>query len=437
MTVSTRRRFLAEATSAAAASTLLAGPSLGAAGANEKIVVGLIGHGNQGGNHLKVLQTQPNVEVAYVCDPDAERRQNALKVDPDVKLVDDLRRILDDPGVDGVIIATPDHWHAPAALLALAAGKHVYVEKPCAHNIREAGLLRDAARRGKLKVQHGTQARSSRAFQQVMQKLRDGIIGEVLSAKAWNIQRRVDLGHCQPSPPPAVLDFDMWTGPAVKLPYQTNRSHYNWHWWFDYGAGGIGNDGIHHLDYARWGLGVQGLPTRVSAMAGKYFFDDDRQFPDTQQVAFEYADDGAPGGKKLLVYEQRLWSVTYPFNVDAGAEYYGTEGEMFLSSRGKIRILHKKNQRVDWKPDGSLKYEVADNEANWFDCIRNGGTPNANMEVAYRTASAVHLGNIASRVGRELVYDGAAQKIVDDAEANSLITRKYRAGGYWAIPKGV
>ena len=139
----------------------------------------------------------------------------------------------------------------------------------------------------------------------------------------------------------------------------------------------------------------------------------------------------------MLVYEQRLWSVTYPFNVDSGAEFYGTEGEMFLSARGKIRILRKGNQRVDWKPEGTLKYEVADNQANWFDCIRGGGSPNANMEVAYETATVVHLGNIAARVGRELVYDGDSQKIVGDDQATTLVSRQYRAGGHWAVPKGL
>lgn len=418
------------------AAALSAASMARAAGANEKVVVGLVGHGNQGGQHLKILETWDDVEVAYVCDPDAARLENARKESSSAKLVSDLRRILDDPSVDAVVIAAPDHWHAPAALLALDAGKHVYVEKPCAHNLREARLLRDAARRhqDKLKVQHGTQTRSSQAFMQVMQMLREGVIGEVKAAKAWNIQKRKDIGHGTPSEPPAGFDYDLWVGPAEMMPFQSNRYHYTWHWWYNFGCGGIGNDGIHHLDYARWGLGVDSPPRRVSALGGKFFFDDDQQFPDTQQVAFEFSDGD---NQRLLVYEQRLWSVTYPFNVDAGAEFYGTKGEMFLSSRGKIRILGPRNTRIDWQPKGALKCRVEDNQRNWLDCIRHGGTPHANMEIAYNTVSLVHLGNIATRVGRTLQFDPTSHQIVGDDQASALLARRYRQAGHWAIPANV
>ena len=334
---STRRTFIKGSVAAAA----LSATSIARASAGDKIVVGQIGCGNRGMRHLPALGTLANVEVAYVCDPDTERRTAAAKLTGSaaVKAVNDFREILDDPGIDAVTIASPDHWHAPMALLALDAGKHVYLEKPCAHNFREGQLVRDAANAGQLVVQHGTQARSCQGFAEAMGMLHDGIIGEVKSAKAWNIQRREDIGRGQPSEPPAGFDYDLWLGPAEAVPFQANRHHYKWHWWYDYGCGGIGNDGIHHLDYARWGLGVSGFPTRVVALGGKYFFDDDQQFPDTQQVVFEYPGDGRVGSQKMLVYEQRLWSKTYPFNVDSGAEFFGTEGEMFVSSRGKFRVL--------------------------------------------------------------------------------------------------
>lgn len=404
----------------------------------KRLAVGLIGCGNRGNTLLGRLEMIDDVRVAAIADPDAQRCAAGVKRTPGAKPADDLRRVLDDPSIDGVIIATPDHWHAPAALLALDAGKHVYVEKPCAHNLHEAALLRDAAAkaRGKLVVQHGTQARSSRAFAQVMQQLRDGIIGKVMVAKAWNIQKREDIGHGTPSDPPPDFDYDMWVGPAQWMPFQENRHHYKWHWWFNYGCGGIGNDGIHHLDYARWGLGVDTPPTRVSALGGKYYFDDDQQFPDTQQVIFEYADGDQVGQKRMLVYEQRLWSVTYPFNVDSGAEFFGTDGEMFLSARGKIRVIGKRNRRINWKPTGSLKYDPKDHLENWFAAIRGDATLNADMRVAFNTTSLVHLGNIATRVGRTLTYDAAADRVVGDREANGLLKRRYRRQGHWAIPAG-
>lgn len=418
------------------AATLSAASITRAAGANEKkVVVGLIGFGNRGTRLLSNLREISDVEVAYVCDPDSARCHAGAEQSGSAKPEADFRRVLDDSSVDAVLIATPDHWHAPAALLALDAGKHVYVEKPCAHNIREASLLRDVANQSNLVVQHGTQARSSKGFQEAMQMLREGVIGDVLSAKAWNIQRRDDIGHGKPSSPPAGFDYDMWVGPAEMMPFQNNRHHYLWHWWYNYGCGGIGNDGIHHLDYARWGLGVDTLPTRVSAIGGKYFFDDDQQFPDTQQVIFEYENGAGPGGKRMLIYEQRLWSVTYPFNVDSGAEFFGTQGEMFLSARGKIRILGPRNRQIDKKPTASLKYVAKDHVQNWLDCIRSSSIPNATMDIAFRTATLIHLGNIAARVGRTLQFNPQSARIKDDNEADAMVSRRYRKEGHWAIPK--
>ena len=282
-------------------------PKLRAVGANDRLKVGIIGCGSQGRSHIDALEHLKDVEIAYVCDPDSERVAAAVKKAGAVKPVGDFRTILDDKSIDAVTIATPDHWHGTAAILAIEAGKHVYVEKPFAHNHREGRLLLDAARKHKRVVQHGTQARSSAGMRSAIQMLRDGVIGKIMAAKAWNIQRRSSIGHAKPSNPPAELDHDMWVGPAEMMPFQSNRYHYKWRWWHNYGCGDMGNDGIHHIDYARWGLGVDTLPTRVAAIGGKYFFDDDQQFPDTQQVVFEYPGDGKVGSKRMLIYEQRLW----------------------------------------------------------------------------------------------------------------------------------
>jgi predicted dehydrogenase len=310
----------------------------------------------------------------------------------------------------------------------------VYVEKPCSHNIREGRLLVEAARRNKCIVQHGTQVRSTRMMIEAVKMLREGAIGKVLVAKAWNIQKRGSIGHGAPSAAPAGLNYDDWVGPAEMLPYQANRVGSHWHWWYNFGTGDMGNDGIHDVEYARWGLGVDTHPTRVVGMGGKYFFDDDQQFPDTQQVSFEYPGDGKSQPPRMLIYEQRLWSTNYPFNVDSGAEFYGTSGQMFLSRRGKIQLHNERNQ----KQDVSIKPGEQDAEshvANFVECVRTGAVPNAEIELGHMTATLCHLGNLATRLGRSLQFDPKTEQIVHDDEANKLVSRQYR--DHWGAPKTV
>lgn len=436
MQAESRRRFLQTAALTTAATTIFP-KALRAADASEQVRIGVIGCGNQGSNHIRSLADVSAAEVVLVADVDRDRLAKAESNAKGAKGVTDFRRILDDATIDAVTIATPDHWHTPVALLALEAGKHVYVEKPCSHNVRESQLLREAARQHGKVVVHGTQARSSPSIQQAMKLLRDGVIGDVLIAKCWNWQKRSDIGHAAPSSPPAAVDYDTWVGPAEWMPFQANRFHYSWHWWYNFGCGDVGNDGIHELDYALWGLGVETHPSVVSASGGKYFFDDDQQFPDTMQVTFEYPGDGKVGNRRMLIYEQRLWSTSYPFNVDSGAEYIGTKGRMFLSKRGKFEVRGERNAPLEAKVDGVPKSEVRQNFQNWIDCIQSGGAPNANMEIAHRTATAAHLANIAVRVGRTIHFDPALEHIVDDEAANSLLVRKYRQGGHWGIPNGV
>jgi predicted dehydrogenase len=426
---STRREFLAHAAVGAAASTLYSTVSSAAVGANQRVRVGVIGSGNQGKRHQESLSQLKSVETAYVCDIDPGRLAEG-EARTGAKAVGDLRTMLDDPSVDGVIIALPDHWHVPAALLALEAGKHVYVEKPVSYNFAEGQMLVAALAKSDRVFQHGTQSRSCPGIQQAIGLLREGIIGDVLIARCWNWQRRDDIGKHQPSQPPEGVDYDTWVGPAEWMPYQSNRFHYDWHWWFNFGSGGMGNDGVHELDYALWGLGVETHPATISGVGGIYHFKDDRQWPDTMQVSLEYPGDPT----KLLIYEQRLWSKSYPFNVDAGAEYFGTKGRMFLSKRGKFEVRDDSNARVDIKLDGSVAADVGDNEQNWIDCIQSGSKPNAPIEVAHRTAAAIHLGNISTRLGRTLRFDPATEQILGDEQATAMLSRKYRAGGHWSVP---
>ncbi len=440
MSNKTRRRFLKESGLGMAGTAALgfsgAMRAAGAAeGANHKIVVGLIGCGGRGPG---VAEGMGGAD--YVCDADRGRLAGAAKKFdvPSSRAVTDMRRILDDKSVDAVIIATPDHWHAPAAILACEAGKHVYVEKPCCHNFREGQLLVEAARRHRRVVQHGTQQRSAAFTANAVQLLHEGIIGDVLVAKAWNVQRRGNIGHEQPSDPPPGVDYDAWIGPAAWVPFQKNRFHYSWHWWYDFGTGDMGNDGVHDIDYARWGLGVETLPSRISAVGGKYYFDDDQQFPDTQTVAFEYPGDGKVGNVRQLIFEMRIWSTNYPFNCDSGAEFYGTEGRMFLSKRGKLEIVDGRNRRIDGaKPKSEPPVRLGSHQEDFLDAIRNDRRPNADIEIGFRSAALCNLGNLATRLGRSLQLDPDTQQILGDEEASRMLSREYRKGGHWAIPKGV
>ena len=406
-----------------------------AAGANKKLVVGLIGCGGRGTHDAGLFQKMPDVEVAYVADVDQNRlHDTAKKLNvPPKQAVSDMRRILDDKLVDAVIVATPDHWHSPAAILACDAGKHVYVEKPISHNIREGRLLIEAAQRNQVHVQHGTQCRSTGMMQEAVKLLHDGIIGEVLVAKCWNIQRRGPLGRGQDTQPPAELDYDNWVGPAPRIPYRTNRVHERWTWWYHFGTGDMGNDGVHDIDYTRWGLGVNTHPTKIVALGGRFVFDDDGEFPDTQQVTFEYPGDGKSSRNRLLIYEQRLWATNYPHNCDSGAEFYGTKGQMFLSRRGKIEVQGDRNSPVpiSVKPEGQ---NDAAHVQNFCDTIRGKGKLTADPVTGHLSTSLCHLGNIATRLGRSLIFDPQTEQIQGDDEANALVRRQYR--DHWGTPRG-
>jgi predicted dehydrogenase len=435
-----RRKFLQQvgvSVAGAAAWATLAAPHSRAAGANERVRLAILGTGNQGSRHVASLGSLADAEIVSICDIDSNRLAEQSKQAPSAKAISDLRRALDDKSIDAVSIALPDHWHVPAALLAMDAGKHVYVEKPCSHNFREGQLLVAAAKKTGLTVVHGTQSRSGPAVQEAIGMLREGLIGDILIARAWNCQRRDNIGHMKPSEPPAGVDYDAWVGPAEWMPFQENRWHYTWHWWHNFGTGDIGNDGAHEFDLALWGLGVDTHPTTINAVGGKYYFDDDQQWPDTAQVTLEWPGDGKPGNKRMLIYEQRLWSTSYPMGVDTGVEYTGTKGKMFISKRGKFELRGERNVPIARKLSGPPKGTVEANHQNFLDAIRGTAKPFTTAEIAHRTVSAAHLGNIAVRVGRSLTFDPAKETIVGDDEAASMLSRKYREGGHWSVPRDV
>src|SRR5262249_7839647 len=254
---------------------------------------------------------------------------------------------------------------------------------------REGRLLVDAAEQNRRLVQHGTQVRSTGMIADGVRLLHSGIIGKVLAAKCWNIQRRRSIGHDQPGNPPAGLDYNNWMGAAPAIPYQANRCHDGWHWWFHFGTGDMGNDGVHDIDYTRWGLGVDTHPDRIVALGGKFHFDDDQQFPDTQQVTFEYPGGGKPGDRKLLIYEQRLWSTNYPNNVDSGAEFYGIKGQLLLSRRGKVQLRGDDNKAVEINIPTGPQNDVA-HVANFCDAVRGSAKLNADALTGHLSTALCH-----------------------------------------------
>lgn len=269
---------------------------------NESINHAVIGVGGQGISHCKAFQSGiDRCRVVAVCDVDPIRRREAAglaNIPSEKNIYEDYRQLLADRSIDTVSIATPDHWHAKIALEAMQAGKHVYVEKPCCHNIQEGMRLIQCAKQEKKCVQHGTQSRSGEGIRKSIEFLRSGQLGKILLAKAINHQMRGPIGKAKTELPPAGVNYDLWLGPAPAHEFTRNRWHYNWHWFWDYGTGDIGNDGIHQIDVARWGLGVD-RPLHVTGGGGQLFYEDDHETPDTQTVIFEF--DGCH-----LIYEMRL-----------------------------------------------------------------------------------------------------------------------------------
>ncbi len=424
-----RRVFISGAAAAAVAMPTV----VRAASANgAKMNVAFIGCGGRAISYRDEFRKLAN--VTWVCDPDKARLDSFANA-TGAKGTDDLRRVLDDKDVQAVVIATPDHWHAPAAIMACNAGKHVYVEKPCSHNFVEGSLLVAAARKNNVVVQHGTQSRSSRMIVDAIQLIKDGTIGDVLMAKAWNVQRRDNIGKSTPSVAPANVDYDAWIGPAQFMPFQSNRFHYSWHWWHNFGTGDVGNDGAHEMDIARWGLGVEGFPSSTSALGGKYYFDDDQQFPDHATCVFEWPGDGKVGQRRQLMFEMRIWSKNYPHNCDSGVEFYGTRGMLMVSKRGKLMVWSEDNKLIETpKPKETLAL-ASSHQADFLNAIETGQKPTADIEIGHHSTALIHLANIAVRTGRQIQFDSQSQTITNDAVANQLLGRTYRDEGHWSVPK--
>ena len=419
-----RRQFLE--TSSLAASALALGAYAGTAraqeakSANDKIVVGVMGL-SRGASLASGFATLPGSEVAYLCDVDNRQLAKCAELiskrqERQTKHVDDMRKILDDKSVDVLVVAAPDHWHAPATIMGCAAGKHVYVEKPCSHNPREGELAVEASRKHNRVVQMGTQRRSWVGIQQAMEKLHGGAIGRVLFSQAWYNNRRPSIGHGKAAPVPEWLNYELWQGPAPEREFKDNLVHYNWHWFWHWGTGELGNNGVHALDLSRWGLQVD-YPTRVTAGGGKYRHDDDQETPDTHNVTYDFGD-------KSIAWQGLSWSPRGFEGEMFGVRFHGDGGSMVLTSNGFI-IYDMMNKEIE-KGSGPASDDL--HLQDFLTCIRENKLPNADILEGHQTTLLCHLGNIAWRVGRTLNCDPKNGHIQNDADAMKLWSREYRPG---------
>ncbi len=417
-----RRRFLQASGGLAAALALGQSPSvLGADSPSSQIRVGVMGLG-RGRDHVTAFLQVSNVEVAYVCDVDERRLAPAVKsiverTGREPKTVRDFRRMLEDPSLDAVSIAAPNFWHAPATILACAAGKHVYVEKPGSHNGREAELMVAAARKHRRLVQMGNQRRSLPEVIEAVSRLRAGEIGPVRFARCWYSSARDTIGRGRPAPVPEWLDYELWQGPLPERPYLDNLVHYNWHWRWFWGGGELANNGIHALDIARWGLGVD-HPRRVTVNGGRYHFQDDQETPDTTVATFDFGSCGASwdASSCLPRPQEKL-----PF-----VSFYGDQGVLELDGGANYQVFD-----VNGKEMHSVKGRFSDvpHFANFVNAIRAGTPLNSEIADAQVSTRLCHLGNIAWRLGTTL--DVAPETGLIDhptREMRRLWTREYRPG---------
>lgn len=420
-----RRDFIKSSTGAVAASTLGFNLTSYAGSPSDTIRVAIVGFNGQGGSHINQYAKMPNVEIAALCDvDDSVMAKGSATVE---KLTgkkptayQDFRKLLEDKSIDAVSIATPNHWHSLMGIWACQAGKHVYLEKPCSQSYWEGKQLVAAARKYNRIVQHGTNSRSGVALREAMQKLREGVIGEVYMARGLCFKPRNTIGKKPDGPVPAGVNYDLWLGPAPQRAFNPNRFHYNWHWNWDYGNGDIGNQGIHEMDIARWGLGVT-LPTKVASMGGHYMFDDDQTTPNTQIASLEFNKDGK---KKLLVFEVRHWLTNPEGGVKVGNLFYGSEGYMVIDGYTEYKTFLGKNG-----DPGPARKEAGNNWANFIEALRNNKREmlNGEIEEGHLSSALVHLSNISYRLGRSLDFDPAKEMIVNDKEAQAMMRRQYRA----------
>jgi len=444
-----RRRFLASsaaalATTAASTSAAFQAAAVGAAEpaakrpASERLRVGCIGGGGRAGQLVRTFSASPQAEVVAIADLDPARLAPALAAAEERQGTKprgeaDFRRIIDDPTIDAVVVGTPDHWHAIPTILACLAGKDVYVEKPDGHNIVEGQRMVAAARKHRRVVQMGSQHRTTQRLISALDYIRSGALGRCLIAKAWESSKQGSIGRPADSDPPAGIDYDFWLGPAPQRPFNRNRFHGHWRWFYDYGTGDLGNDGVHRLDMALAALDAAleaageptiGLPRTIAATGGKWHFDDMQEFPDTLQATYEFLPGGvaaeqhpSPHSPRILTYEMRLWAPYREYEETEGAAIYGDKGYLVLGNSW-WKAFGPRNELVRQETGDSHEGPHVE---NFLDCCKTRAKPACDLEtVGHRASVLCHAGNIAARVGRTLILDPATETFVGDAEANAL-----------------
>ncbi len=430
-----RRNFIRNASLAGAGVTILNFPVFGKNAPSNKVVLAMMGVNSRGAYLAKTYSSLPNVEIAYICDVEDKAIQNGFDAVKGAarkpQLVKDIRTLVTKKDFDALVIAAPDHWHAPAAILGVTHGKHVYVEKPCGQNPAEGEMLAQAMHKyGKL-IQMGNQRRSYPELMEAAKSVHEGIIGNAYFARCWYANERKSIGKGTKIPVPASLDFDLWQGPAPRRDYMSNLVHYNWHWFWHWGTGEACNNGTHEIDCCRWFLGVD-YPTKVDSAGGRYAFDDDWQTPDTQVANFEF------GNKKAISWEGRSCN-NYPGEgAGRGFIIYGDKGTLVNGGGSDYKIFDEKNKLVkevlsSSKPDPTNPVNATGNLDiyhfnNFLNSIRGEATLHSPVDEAQKSVLLCHLANISQRTGRTLYCDDSNGHIKNDADAMALWQRSYEKG---------
>lgn len=423
MSRNTRRGFLQQ--SAALGLGVTAGLSGKAFAANDKISVACIGVRGRGNSVMHSFAAEPDCAVTHICDvyePTRRKRGEEMKQKTGLmpKLVNDYRTLLDDKSVDVFMVATPDHWHALPTIHGCLAGKDVYVEKPASHNILEGKTAVAAARKNNRMVQMGTQIRSASFLREAVDYVQSGALGRAIFGRAWETNRNGAVHLVEDSAPPPGLDYDIWQGPAPERPYNRSIVGGAWRWLFDYGTGDLGNDGVHRIDYCRYVMGLDEMPQAICCSGGKFFFDDDQEWPDTMLINYEYPD-------HVLQYEMRLWSRPKLFGITEGATIYGENGWILLSN--SAWKAYDAAGKLVKQGGGSAGQAQQAHIRNFLDAVHTRQRESLNQEIysGHVSTAMCHAGNISWRTGKKLRFDAAAETF-DDQEANQLVGREHRKG---------
>ncbi len=422
-----RRRFIQHGGAAATGLLFAGSAATRPAAANDRIIMAVVGVHGQGKSHFRDFSSIGGVRVKTVCDVDERLFPEMLGMareltGEDVQFEIDIRRVLDDPEIDAISIATPNHWHSLMTVWACQAGKDVYVEKPVSHNVWEGRQAVEAAREYRRIVATGTQGRSSPHVREAMRLLHEGEIGEVYMAKGLGFKPRESIGSKSDQPAPPGVHFDLWLGPARERPFNENLVHYNWHWFWDFGNGDLGNQGVHQMDIARWGLNKKDLPRFVQSVGGYFGVDSDQETPNTQLSTYRWEDG------RILQFEVRGLYTNSEDEILIGNLFYGSEGWMHLDDNG-FRIYRGRGNEPgpSMEADRNRTARMLHRE-NFVDALRSRRPEDLAADIldGHLSSALCHLGNIAHRVNRQLEFDSDSERFIGDEPADSFLTRVYR-----------